>query len=157
MAEARIEPGAVLEFTTPEEAKAIVYEALGSFLELPLVVRPSAQGTTTSGGALTLEVYDVPVGFEFVLTRLVIEADGFTPGAPYTAAGAYVLVRRQGGARVNFASLVSGSGQLPTLFTDSVTSGAHFRNGEKVEVVVSGGPASTGIQVTAEGILRRPR
>jgi len=127
--------------------------------ELPVIVRPEEEGETTAAGAVTIDVYTVPAGYDFSLTRLIIEAAGFTPAAPFTGAGAYIAVRRSS-VLIDFASLIavepSGGGKsLPALFTYSVTSGFSLRNKEVLQVELVAGPASTRILARAEGFLRR--
>src|SRR5205823_4228038 len=47
----------------------------------------TASGNTDGSGNAVIGVYQVSDGMEFRASRVVIEASGYTPSAPYTAVG----------------------------------------------------------------------
>ncbi len=144
---------------TREELAEELARAFTPDAELPVSVRPEESGETTTTGAVSIDVYTVPAGYDFNLTRLLVEAEGFTPAAPFTGAGAYIAIRRSS-VLIDFAALIavepSGGGKsLPALFTYSVTSGFRLSNKETLQVALVAGPATTVITARAEGFLRR--
>ena len=147
----KLHAGAEIDVLSPDEAREIVVEALGRAREeLNEIARPAESGVTDATGAVTIEVYTVPMGYEFALNRLVIDADGFTPGAPFKSGVGFIDVRRAG-KRVDFVNLQNG---IPALAVDGPDTAIRFRNGEQLEVVLVGGPANTTVQVGAQGRLR---
>jgi hypothetical protein len=154
----QLKAGAELDVVSPEEAREIVKAAIEQAREAGGVeepIRAEEGGVTDAAGGVTLPVYVVPIGREFVLTRILVDADGFTPGAPFVAAAGFVDVLRSG-ERVDFKSLAAAAGGLPTLSTDSKATGTRWRNGEAVEVRIVGGPANTTVRARVQGWLRTP-
>lgn len=146
----KLEAGAELDLLTRDELlEALREDRLARSGREVTPVRVEENGVTDGTGALTLEVFTVPLGREFALTRLVVDADGFTPGAPYKSGTGWIDVRRSG-ARVDFVNLQNG---LPALSVDSDKTANRWRNGEQLEVVLAGGPANTNIRVTGQGWL----
>ncbi len=84
---------------------------------------------------------------EFRLCRVVVEADGFSYQALFTAAGGSVEIQR-GGQREDGYNLSAG---LPNVWTAGSGSAPHYKNGENVTVVVAGGPANTNVNVRIQG------
>jgi hypothetical protein len=148
---AQLVPGAEIDFATPADVAAIA-EAIAGLGGTPDVVRMQASGMTTAAGFLELVVYAVPPGQSFILTRTIVEASGFTPGVPFTGAGAYLDILRND-VREDFVSLAEAPG-LPAISTDSETQGAVFQNGDQVIVRITGGPATTSITARIRGSQR---
>jgi hypothetical protein len=148
-----LKAGAELDVLTPDEAREIVLDMLERAREQQETPeRAGASGRTDGAGALALRVYAVPLGREFSLHRLVVDAEGFTPGAPFTNAAGYIDIRRSG-VRVDFVNLSVG---IPALALDGNDTAIRFRNGEEVEIVIAGGPASTNVRAEIQGMLREP-
>lgn len=149
----KLQAGQEVDVLDAAEAREIVAELLERVrADREIPVRMGEGGQTDGAGAVTIPVYVVPLGREFALNRLLVDADGYTPAAPYTNAAGYIDVRR-GGVRVDFVGLSNG---IPALSIDGKETANRFRNGETVEVVIVGGPANTSIQVEIHGMLRAP-
>lgn len=150
----KLQAGEVLDVLTPDEAREILLELLEQSREagLETEVRADESAVTDAAGAVTFTVYQVPVGRAFRITRLVIDADGFTPGAPFKNGVGFIDVLR-GDERVDFVNLATG---IPALSVDSKDSGARWRNGEQVRVSLVGGPASTSVRAKLQGFERTP-
>lgn len=114
-------------------------------------VRAPAQTETDVNGNATIdEVYKVPVGMEFRLTRLLVAVDGKSYASMFTNANGSVEIRRNGDTLIDGFNLSQG---IPNSWSASGAAAPHFRNGERVTVVLTGGPASTGFSVKLEGDL----
>ena len=147
-------PGKTIEAVTPAELDKALGEFAGRVAASrdKRTQRPSGALRLDATGAGIITIYAVPLGMEFALHRLLIDADGFTPGAPYNAAAGYVDILR-GDERVDFLSLAAGSGAIPAVFSAGDSDAVRFRNGEQVNLRVVGGPVSTTVQVRAQGTL----
>lgn len=141
--------GAEIDLLTRTEAESMV---AGFVREHPRRMRIPLNGKTDGAGAMVLEVYTVPMGRVFIVTRVIVGADGFTPGAPFQAPAGYLEIRRQGGQRTDFLSLAAPGG-LPAISTDSDSAGGIYINGETVEIALVAGPANTNVTVYVQGIL----
>ncbi len=152
----KLTSGAEIDFLTADELRQVLREQAQDLREVdPTEIRADDQGITDAAGALTLSVYKVPSGRRFKLTRMIVLADGFTPAAPFQAAGAYLLVRRSGGQVVDFLPLtVASGGGLPAKGSDSISQAADFVNGETVDIQLVAGPASTNVSVFIQGSLQ---
>lgn len=121
------------------------------------VVIQTANGTTTGAGILDLLLYNVPQGFEFTITRVNVEAVGFSPAVPYTNAAGWIAVCR--GDRFAVGSIldflpnppVASGAILPALFTDGANQAGIIRGGEKVSLHIETGPATTDVYVRLQG------
>ena len=139
----KIGPGAEIEAATPSEVRDLL---AGLVPESPEDVRvPLSQKADANGNAV-IEVYTVPMGRVLTVTRVVVEADGFTPANPYQNAAGYLQVRRQGGQTTDFVTLAAPNG-LPALSTDSDSSGGRYLNGETIEVNIVGGAPLAGVNL----------
>ena len=110
-----------------------------------------ASGQTDNTGALTLEIFTANPGQKFTLHRCYVHADGYTWAAPYTGAGSVEL--QADSAPWAGISLVNGSGQIPTVFSAGRLSAVEAQDGEKLAVVIVGGPVSTHVNVRGTGVL----
>ena len=134
-----------------------------------------ASGQTDSDGMLALIVYKVAAGEQFRLRRAVVEAQGFTPAAPFAASdawlGFYDLTQDSvpeltaggavgdiyQGALKDFAPSIAGGPIFPALFVDSEEEAAEIRGPNTLMLLVSEGPPLVRVTVNYQGILRRPR
>lgn len=153
-----IRPGEQFETLTPDELRRELNGLRVALAKKPANVRAEEDGVTTAAGAATVEVYKVPLGMEFRLTRLAVLADGFTPAVPFQGAGAFLELLRNDVA-LTWQSLVAGAavapGALPSVLVDadSESSAAYYANGDCVAIRLTAGPASTRLIVRAEGVL----
>jgi hypothetical protein len=149
----------VFETVTPDEHRQILEEELDrrtSSGRAPTeLVRAEESGQTSAAGALVLPVYVVPAGMEFRVHLVIVEADGFTPAAPFNGAGAYWRLRVAGRA-VDEASLVAAAAngsQLPFVRTYGFMQGPVSVNNEPFELELNAGPVNTLVRVLAQGTL----
>ena len=115
-------------------------------------------GQTDGAGLLDLVIYRVPPGFQFIVTRLNVEAFGFSPAVPYTNAAGWIALMRSDkfaiGTMVDFLPNppVANGAILPASITDGVTEAGVFRGGESIGFHINAGPATTDIFVRLQGI-----
>jgi hypothetical protein len=150
----KLQAGAELDVISPQEAREIVVELLEQERARghETFVRADESAVTDAAGNAVITVYTCPVGKVFRITRLVVDADGFTPGAPFKAATGFIAVLRSGEV-VDFVNLSNG---IPALSTDNADTGARWRNGEQVQVQISGGPANTTVRAKVQGFEKQP-
>ena len=160
MSKQQIVPGGTIDALTADELKQLI-EAL-TRRDVVERVRAQSNGKTDGTGFVVVEVYTVDVGMEFRLSRVVVEADGFSFAGLFTNAAGSVTIQRGADA--------AGKGQiedgfnlaagLPNVWTGSSGASPRYLNGEKVAIVLVGGPANTNVNVRIQGDLmperRRP-
>lgn len=154
MTRTKVVPGAELEIPSAEDIAAAIRPLLAE-PELR-TMRGAKSGATDSAGALSdLIVYTVPPGWDFSLNRLLIEADGYTPAAPWVNAAGYIQLVRSGEV-VDFVTLGGAvAGGIPMLLADSDDTAHLFRNGQTVGLRIVGGPTSTVITAKFQGREKR--
>lgn len=144
--------GSEVDLVSPEELRTVLDEFVEQFQRSHSErVRAAFQAQTDGGGNLALDAYEVPIGMEFRLSRVVVQADGFTFAAPGVA-GVALEIRRNG---VN-GQLVDGQKPavgLPWSWSSGGSPSPHYRNGETVTVHVLGGPVNVNVSVYVEGDL----
>jgi hypothetical protein len=150
----KLQAGAELDVLSPSEAREIVVELLERERREPTYeqARPGESAVTDANGNALINVYVVPVGRKFIVTRLIVNADGFTPGVPFKNAAGWIDVLRSN-ERVDFVNLANG---IPAQSIDSKDTGNVFWNGEIVQVQITGGPANTSVRVDLRGLLETP-
>lgn len=115
--------------------------------------RVIASGQSDSGqDVLTIPVMTAQPMQKYVLHRMYVHAEGYTFASSYTNAAGHVQIQVDG-ASWDGVSLVSGSGQLPIVFTQGRLAGLEVQDGETLSVVVTKPPASTRIEVRCSGVL----
>lgn len=129
----------------------------------PLPVAGVTAETLDSSGNAVIPIYQVGAGFYFNLTRCCIEAEGYTPGAPYVSATSWLTLafstdqtgNPAQGQVFDFAPATAGAQFLPNAadYQDPDT-GPLGRSGEWLVCRVSGGPASKRITIRYQGLLR---
>lgn len=154
MARHKIAAGEEIDVLNATEAEDIIARAIAQMQGQggEGEIRAGEGGVTDANGNIVVPVYVVPVGCSFRITRLVVDADGFTAAAPFRNPAGAVVVRRSG-ETVDFVNLQNG---LPALSTDSKDTGTRWRNGEIVELQLINGPANNTIRVAVQGFLRKP-
>jgi len=144
--------GSEVDLVSPEELREVLREFVATFeRQHSERVRATLQNLSDAGGNIAIDAYEVPIGMEFRLSRVLLTADGLTFGAPGVA-GVSIEIRRNGkdGPLVDGAKPAVG---LPWSWVAGGSPSPHFRNGETVTVRVVGGPANTNISVFVEGDL----
>lgn len=124
-----------------------------------ILLNPSVQ-TTSSGGLDQLTtpnciIYQAQVGFTFALHRMTINILNGTNnfGTPYTNAAGYWELR-VGNDMIDGATLASAPG-LPAKLAYGTRDAPRCRDGEIMSLFMSGGPASTRLQLKIQGSLDR--
>jgi hypothetical protein len=153
-----VTPGGTIEALTPDEAA----ELLQANYRQDVEERVRAAGTIALdvNGNGTEEVYNPPVGFEFEARRISLDlstsTDPATGNVTLNAAGKTVEYLRSG-TRIEWGQPAYGAAvQVPGVQSWGDEQGPYIRNGEVFEVRVRGLTASATLDVTVEGILRRP-
>src|SRR5581483_4856624 len=160
----KLQAGQELDFVTPDELRQILREVASGFLRPPQTVRPVAAIALNAGGnsvlpsgsaagsaaAVTVSLYEVPVGYRFRLHRMTIKPDGFTFGAPFTNAAGFIDIV-QGELMRDGISFASPG--LPAVWSAGTADGIDYSTGDYVRVSVSGGPPSTNLSIRMQGTL----
>jgi hypothetical protein len=145
-------PGGSIDALTPAEFDKRVQALLEHLSSDEDVVRGSEVAKLDASGNGVVQVYVVPSGMKFNLHRVAVNADGFTPGVPFTNAAGYIDILR-GSVRQDFLPLAAAAGGIPAVWAQGGDAAIRYRNGEAVEVAIVGGPASTGVRVEIQGDL----
>lgn len=151
----------VRDLTRAEAVNNVLMEQASRLLKTRTIVERT-QGTTDGSGVADFPIYQVPNGYEVVVTRLNIDAVGFTPASPYTnAAGFLALYSGQkfsinGGQIVDFLPNppVASGAILPASITNGVDQAGIFRGGEVISLRIQGGPVTIPVWVRLQGIQR---
>lgn len=145
----QLRAGQEIEVVSPDELRGILGEKFparrGPQLHRPL----KALALDASGGG-TVELYVVKAGMQFTLHWLTIDAETFTPAAPFTNASGYAEILQAGQMR-DFVNFSSSAGGLPAAWSNSI--GIRYHEGEAIEVAFTGGPTSKTVVCRAEGVL----
>ena len=153
----RVAPGKDLDILTPDE-----------FVQL--MPRPREETRIRVGETVVLDangngkvdVYKVPMGYEFRVRRVSVDlstaTDPSTGNVPLNVAGKFVAYLRSG-TRIEYAVPTSPNvaPQVPGVQTWGAEQGPYLRNAEVFQVQAQGltaAPAS--LDVLVEGILTRP-
>lgn len=161
---AKLKSGAEIDFLTQDELHQTMQEMLSGFMRPPQTARPissvplNASGNscrdnnaqTGTAAGLLFPVFKVPLGYRFRLHRATFHPDGTTFGAPFTSTTGYLDIARgdlmQSG--ISFASP-----GLPYIWSAGTADGIDYQDGEEVQILVSGGPASKTLSVRMQGTL----
>lgn len=114
----------------------------------------AVSGVTDASGNLTLTLTEVPAGKEANIFVVVLEAAGYTPGSPFSGAGAYISLHRGQptvGNTIDFT--VSSTGVFPCLFSYGGDARL-LRSSQTLVARIAAGPASTSVVASVQGILR---
>lgn len=154
----KIVPGAELEVLTPAEAEELLRADYRT--EVVERVRATATIALDANGNGQDEVYNPPLGFEFAARRVAVElstaTDPATGNVALNAAGKTVEYLRSG-VRIEWGQpQYGGAVQVPGVQTWGDQQGPYVRNGEVFEVRARGLTANATLEVTVEGVLRRP-
>lgn len=164
MAQVRLESGATIETVSPAELRQILasfqagLDKRGPSSQFPsasilLDASGNAFGEPTGTNPGRLDVYTVPQGHSFALHRIIIDADGITPAAPFQNNAGYIdLIQR--GRRVDFVNLSVAAGGLPASKTWGTADSPRWVNGDRLRLEVHGGPPSTALKVYCQGTLQ---
>jgi hypothetical protein len=169
-----IVPGAALDVLTPDEARELLRQEYRQTVEQH--VRAEGTGKMDGTGTGTIDIYTCPVGFEFEARRILIESDqlyhwvktvpALGQGAPGQAVIPLEYLRSGESLGRPFQDMVIKTAVptdevwylFPHLDTWSAQQGPYLRNGETLQLACRGcvSFASINVQVTVEGIQRRP-
>lgn len=140
-----------LDLLTREELHTEVELLLSGYLRPPEEARPEGGVALSAGGGGIIDLYTVPVGMLFRLTRVYVTAGGATFLVPLAGAGG-ISVQRMSGST---GDEIDGSpfSSLPQVATWSRSNGPLFRDGERIGIAVAGGPANGQAFARAMGYL----
>lgn len=139
-----------LDVLTHEELRSTIEELISGYLRPPTQARPEG-GAVLSGTAGVAEIYIVPVGMQFRLTRVFVTVNGATFGVPIASTGGIDVYRGNG----NFNDSLDGTPftSLPQVATWNRSNGPLFRDGEAVRIGIAGAPANGQLFCRAAGYL----
>ena len=150
----RIHQGAVIDAVTPDEIVKLIPRPLQRTR-----IRATETGVLDGSGNGTLDVYKVPIGYEFEVRRVTLNlstASDPATGEVVLGAGKYVVYTRSGQfseyGQPEFGSQV----QVPGIQTWGAEQGMYLRNGEMFQVKAVGLTADATLTVVLEGSLARP-
>lgn len=149
----------VRETRHAQQVAAVLMQEASQMLKRRTVVEKTT-AVTDGAGNLDMVLYQVPMGFEIVVTRINLEAIGFSPAVPFTFATGWVAL--VAGARFGVGSMIdflpnppAASGAiLPATLTDGANQAGIFRGGEIISLHVNAGPITTAIYARLQGIQR---
>jgi len=139
----KLQAGAEIDSMSPaefrEEMEAIL-KRLGPLLEPKTILQYNCPKIVVpaSGAVAETILYEAPTGYRTTLHRIAVTADGYTPGAPLTTAGAWLALWRDGVSPYNllYPFPTTGTTVLPTVITEGSNAAVALRNGQRL--VVSG-------------------
>lgn len=151
-------PGVELDVLNADELHHTLREVLSGYARKPQTDRhPSflkldANGNTNVGSTsgVAVPTFKIPASLRFGLHRMTIKADGYTFGSPYTSSTGYLEIQRAT-ETVDGVSLASVG--LPAVFTAGTADAPLYTNGQTVDLLVIGGPASTALTIQIQGTL----
>jgi hypothetical protein len=143
-----------------ENLRALAVQSQLILKAIPLlnnrVIVEKHAGQTDGAGNLDLVLYRVPQGYQFLTTRVTFETPGNTPGAPFTAAGAWVGLitgdRFQPGSLRDMAPNPGNAGAtplIPGIFSDGSSEASIFRGGEIITLHVVGTATLANVDIFA--------
>jgi hypothetical protein len=146
----KIVPGHEVDVLSPDEARQILRELADELQPSGGSVRFMGEKQTDGNGNGTILLAPhVPIGYEFALYRLIVDDDVHSPAAPFTNANGWIDVKRNELDRVGFQGM-----SIPALATDGSSEAVRFRNGEKIAIVINGGPVNQLVRARGEGELK---
>lgn len=138
------------EAINPLRAAIDELKRLDTYLQVPCpkITVPS------SGVVPETTLYTCPVGYRATIHRLAISADGFTPGAPLTTAGAWLAFWKETATPYNLIYPLPqpNSSVLPVVITEGNNAGPVFRNGQHLIITGALGAITdqTGLYVSLQ-------
>lgn len=151
-----VKPGHPLDFLTPAEMQGMIVKPKQvTRIRSPQTIQLDANGNGVDA------VYEVPLGYEFEVRRIVLTLTGNAPsdptvGAVALAAGHWVAYRRSGSLIEYGQPQWTTLYQVPGVQTWGDEQGPYIRNGEVFEVQAGGLTANAILNAYLEGILTRP-
>ncbi len=157
MAKVTLKPNAELDVLTQAELEESLSELRSGFSRPASTDRwigstkLDANGNTTVGSTPgAIKTFRVPVGYSFSLHRITFKSDGSTFAVPFTNAAGYIEIQRQG-QMVDGITLNSPG--FPLVFTAGSAQAPVYDNGDRVEILIVGGPANTPVAIYIQGTL----
>lgn len=115
----------------------------------------SANGKTDSSGNLDLPIYPNTSGKHVVIGRVLLWADGYNPGTPFSGGWLTLYI----GAGFNpldvfdMLPVASGGQLLPNVVSYSGHNAIRLRTNDTLSLHIVGGPTSTNVSGTVYGFL----
>lgn len=140
-----------LDLLTKDELHTEIEQLLSGYLRPPAQSRPEGGVVLSGAGAGIAEIFVVPVGMMFRLTRLFVTANGATFGAALALSGGIDVYRGVGNSNDD----IDGTpfAQLPQVATWNRSNGPLFRDSEAIRVGIVGGPANGQLFARGAGFL----
>lgn len=148
-----LKPGETIETLTPGELSELLARVADRFTESPDETYSNPSSVLLSGaGTAAWIVAEVPAGFQLKLGYITFDADGYTPGAPYTANQAYIDLHRDD---VNTPRLdwTPSSTLFPSRFFWGTTDAPVLRASQQLIAQVVNGPPGRNINAYVQGLL----
>lgn len=132
-----------------ENVRALAVQSQLILKAIPLlnnrIIVEKHAGQTDATGNVDIPLYRVPQGFQFFTTRVTFEDATHTPGAPFSAAGAWVaLIAGDKFAPGSLRDMAPNPGNagatplIPGIFSDGSSEASIFRGGEIITLHVVG-------------------
>lgn len=158
-----LKAGAQVDFLSPEEFEDRFKAGLDAYRNLvrqeegetmvrqgPTFVTDATGGTSTLGGGGGV-IWQIPVGFDFFVTRLTVDYEGSTDKTP-TSCDVRLCADQN-----TPASLRVLGAQVPFVYEGSKSHAPMFRGGQSLLVALTSGPATTTIYCGVQGVLTQRR
>ena len=151
----RVVHGTMIDALTPDEfVKLVPRPAQTSRVRAPQTVALDATGSGVD------VIYKVPMGYELYVRRVSVTLNTVTDpsAAPvFLNVAGHFMVYQRSGMFIEYAQpQYATQTQVPGIQTWGDQQGPYLRNGETFEVKAVGLTANAQLDVTLEGILRRP-
>jgi hypothetical protein len=147
--------GKEIDILTKEELAEALRSSLeffaSGYLRAPSYATPEAGVTLSAAGAGIADLYPVPVGMLFRLTRLYVTCNTATFGAPLALSGGISVYRASGPINAELDGTPFAS--IPQIASWSQSYAPTFRDGDLVRVGIAGGPANGQLFMRAGGFL----
>lgn len=132
-----------LDLLTKEELHAEIEQLVSGYLRPPSQARPEGGAVLSAGGAGVADIYTVPLGMQFRLTRLFVTVNAAQFSAPVALTGGIDVFRGVGSESDEIDGTSFNS--VPQVATWNRSNGPLFREGENVRIgIVAGATAANG-------------
>ena len=155
MASFLLKPGERIETLTPGEFAELLSAVADRFTTSPAetLVSPTSQQLSGTGIA-TWVIGEIPPGFQLTIGYITFEASGFTPGAPYSAAGAYIDLHPNDASQPRIDWTPSNV-ILPCRFSYGTADAPVIRSATQIVAQVVAGPPNAIVNTVLQGKLEK--
>jgi hypothetical protein len=133
--------GETVETLSPDELRHLLDRVADRFvLSVDETYLNPSQAVLSAAGTASWVIAECPPGFNMRVSRITFESPAGTPGAPYSAAGAYVAYRRDD-PNTPVLDFTVNPAIFPTLFSYGSNDAPIIRPSSQVIAQVVNGPA----------------